>query len=184
MAKNERYMKDIVLGLPAEAVEPVIQEFIRNNQFYRSEWHGDICWMTDYLNIQGYYFFKYSYDGTTLHIEAWLRNGRSGEMGLTGFTAATSKAPYLQKINQLSQRLIQLLPADSPYKAQAQVAHGAEEKALRKNKTVAYAALLCIACFLLVSFMFSAPSGNIITYLAAVIAIVGVIGMFNNIRKP
>lgn len=99
MAKNERYIKNIKLGLPAEVVEPIIQEFIENNQFYQSEWRGDVCWMTDYLRVQGYHFFKYSYDGQTLHMEAWLCNGKEGEMGLTGFAGATSKAP-LNKIIQ------------------------------------------------------------------------------------
>lgn len=99
MAKNERYMKDLVLGLPAEIVEPIIRKFLEGNQFYQSEWHGDVCWMTDLFNVKGYHFFAYFYDGTTLHLEAWLRNGKEGEMGLTGFAAATCKAPYLQKIN-------------------------------------------------------------------------------------
>lgn len=181
MAKNERYMKDLVLGLPAETVEPIIRKFLEDNQFYQSEWHGDVCWMIDYFNLKAYYFFAYSYDGTTLHLEAWLRNGKEGEMGLTGFAAVTNKAPYLQKIHQLSQQLIQLLPADSPYRDRAQTENKAEEKLLGKSKLVACIALICVLCFLLPDFIIN-PS-NHITYLAALIVIAGLYGMFKNLRK-
>lgn len=133
---------------PAETVEPIIWKFLEDNQFYPSEWHGDVCWMTDMFNIKGYHFFTYSYDGTTLHLEAWLRNGKEGEMGLTGFAAATSKAPYLQKINQFSQQLIQLLPADSPYRDQARTENKTEVKLLDKTKFIAYTAIICMMCFL------------------------------------
>lgn len=183
MAKNERYIKNIVLELPAEAVEPAMQEFIKNNQFYQSQWHGDACWTADYLNVNGYYFFKYSYDGKTLHMEAWLRNGKNGEMGLTGFAGATVKVPYLRKINQLSQQLIQLLPAGSPLKVQALAECGEDEKSLHKGKIIAYGALIFTACFLLLYFAIVLPSGNVITYLAAVIAVLGVFGMFKDMRK-
>ena len=104
--------------------------------------------MTDMFNIKGYHFFTYSYDGTTLHLEACLRNGKEGEMGLTGFAAATSKAPYLQKINQFSQQLIQLLRADSPYRDQARTENKTEVKLLDKTKFIAYTAIICMMCFL------------------------------------
>lgn len=182
MAKNERYIKNLVLGLPAETVEPIIRKFLEDNQFYQSEWHGDVCWMTDYLNVKGYYFFAYSYDGTTLHLEAWLRNGKEGEMGLTGFAAATSKAPYLQKINQLSGQLIQLLPADSPYRDQAQTAYKTEEKLLGKNKLIVYIVLICVLCFLLLDLFFN-PSKHIISYIVTFFAIMGVFGIFYSLRK-
>lgn len=182
MAKNERYIKNIELGLPAETVEPRIQEFIKENDFYSSQWHGNVCWMSDYMNVTGYHFFDYSYDGYTLHIEAWLRNGKEGEMGLTGFTAATAKAPYLRKINQLTEQLTQLIPADSPLKAQALEQLGAEEKLVRKNRTVAYVALIAVACFMLL-YTLIAPSRNIFTFLSAFIVIVALAGMFQNLRK-
>lgn len=182
MAKNERYIKDLVLGLTAETVEPIIRKFLEDNQFYQSEWHGDVCWMTDLFNVKGYYFFAYSYDGTTLHLEAWLRNGKEGEMGLTGFAAVTSKAPYLQKINQLSQQLIQLLPADSPYRDRAQTEYKTEEKSLGKNKLVAYIVLICALCFLLLD-LFINPSKHIISYIATFFAIMGVFGIFISLRK-
>lgn len=182
MAKNERYVKDLVLGLPEETVEPIIGKFLEVNQFYQSEWHGDVCWMTDFLNVEGYQFFVYSYDGTTLHLEAWLRNGKEGEMGLTGFVAATSKAPYLQKINQLSQQLIQLLPADSPYRDQAQAENKTEEKLLGKSKLIAYTALIGVLCLLLLNYSINPPK-HIITYLATFITMVGLFSMFSNLRK-
>lgn len=180
MAKNERYRKDLVLGLPAETVEPIMRKFLEDNQFYQSKWRGDVCWMTDYFNVTGYHFFAYSYDGTTLHLEAWLRNGKDGEMGLTGFAAATSKAPYLQKINALSQQLIQLLPADSPYREQAQTQNKAEEKLLGKSKFIAYTALFFLLCLFLVNIF---TSHHVITYLAMFIAIVGLFAMFKELKK-
>ena len=182
MAKNERYIKDLVLGLPTETVEPLIRKFLEDNQFYQSEWHGEVCWMTDYYNVKGYYFFAYTYDGMTLHLEAWLRNGKKGEMGLTGFAAATSKAPYLQKINQLFQQFIQLLPADSPYRDQAQAENKAEEKLLGKSKFIAYTALIVIFCFFMLEY-FIDPPNHIITYLATAIAMLGLFAMFSNLRK-
>lgn len=184
MAKNERYIKNIVLGLPTETVEPIIRKFLADNQFYQSEWHGDVCWMTDLMNVKGYHFFTYSYDGTTLHLEAWLRNGKEGEMGLTGFAAVTSKAPYLHKIHQLSQQLIQLLPADSPYLDQAWTEYKREEKLLGKNKVITYIVLICTLCFLLLTFFINPSNQNhAITYLAGFIAILGVLSIFNNLRK-
>lgn len=172
MAKNKRYLKDLVLGLQAETVEPMIQKFLIDNQFYQSEWHGDTCWMTDRLRVKGYQFFAYSYDGTTLHLEAWLRNGKEGEMGLTGFAAATSKAPYLQRINQLSQQLIQLLPADSPYRTQAQEGQDAERKTLGKGKAISYTAFIFIL-LLVFSGSILNPNHHVISYLAGIIVIIG-----------
>ncbi len=182
MAKNERYIKDLILGLPAETVEPIIRKFLEDNQFYPSEWHGDVCWMTDLFNVKGYHFFTYSYEGTTLHLEAWLRNGKEGEMGLTGFAAATSKAPYLQKINQLSQQLIQLLPADSPYRDQARTENKTEEKLLGKTRFIAYTALIGIMCFFVLYYITIRPN-HIIEYLAISIAMLGLFSMFSKLRK-
>lgn len=184
MAKNKRYIKDLVLGLPAETVEPIIRKFLKDNLFYSSEWHGNVCWMTDCLGIKGYQFFTYSYDGTTLHLEAWMRNGKEGEMGLTGFEAATSKVPYLQKIHQLSGQLIQLLPTDSPYRDQAQAEFKTEEKLLSKNTLVACIALIGVLSFLVLNFIIN-PSNQkqIFIYPAAFIIIVGVVSMLNNLRK-
>ena len=108
------------LGLEAQEVEAVIGQFIAENDFYQTNWNGEECWAWDHNAVKGYRFFQYSYHMGILHIEAWLRNGKSGEMGLTGFGALSDKVLYLELINQLFARLTALLPEDSPLRQKMQ----------------------------------------------------------------
>lgn len=114
MAKNERYIKDLVLGLPTETVEPIIRKFLKDNQF--------------------------------------------------------------------SQQLFQLLPADSPYRDQAQTENKTEENLLCKSKFIAYTALICMLCFFVIDLIINPPN-HTITYLATLIAIVSIIIVFKTLRK-
>ena len=142
-----RYVKDMELGLPAEAIEPLVQNFLEENDFYSGEWLGSVYWMRDDPKMKKCYFFDYSYDGNTLHMEAWLHMGGMDEMGLTGFFALAVKTLYLQKIHRLTEQLIGLLPADSPLKVPAQSGYAAEGKLLQKNKALAYAVFIFWTCF-------------------------------------
>ena len=108
-----RYIKDIYLEQPEEIVEQVMNTFIEQNNFKHTLWNGEICWGASHVIVGEIYFFKYLYDNGTLHIEAWIRNGKTKEMGLTGWEASDLKKPYYKLIWNLIKRLLALIPAES-----------------------------------------------------------------------
>lgn len=142
MAKDSRYIKDIVLDMPSEEVESIIREFLTKNNFYQTEWRDDICWCLG----EKLRFFQYSYSNNTLHIEAWVRNGKTGEMGLTGVAASDLKVPYLYMIQGLLSEIIRHLPENSPLRQKAMEEYKAENKPLLKGLIVLLAAIVGVAC--------------------------------------
>lgn len=142
MAKDSRYIKDIVLNLPSEEIESVIQEFLTKYNFYQTEWRGDICWSSG----EELRFFQYSYSNDTLHIEAWVRNGKTGEMGLTGFAASDLKVPYLYTIRELLSMIIRHLPENSAQKQKLLEEYKADSRSFKKGIIVLVAAVLCFLC--------------------------------------
>lgn len=108
-----RYIKDIYLEQPEEIVEQIMSAFIEQNNFKHTLWNGEICWGASHVIVGEIYFFKYLYDNGTLHIEAWIRNGKTKEMGLTGWEASDLKKPYYKLIWNLIKRLLALIPAES-----------------------------------------------------------------------
>ena len=126
-----RYIRDMELRFPKEDVEPVIQDFLRKGGFYQGEWKGEACYVTDYgpggpYNSYGQsltpqvYFFKYSYQNGILHFEAWVRDGKTKEVGLTGAYIFTMKQPYTALVSAMESRLIEMLPAGSPLRIRAE----------------------------------------------------------------
>ncbi len=121
-----RYIRDMVLQLPEDQVRAVINEFLQNGNFYQGTWKDKPCYVGDYgfgfygqSRIAGIYFFDYTYENGTLHFEAWVRDGKTKEIGLTGAYSFTTKQPYAAQISALENRLIQNLPPESPLRAQA-----------------------------------------------------------------
>lgn len=108
-----RYIKDIYLEQPEEIVEQIMNSFIQQNNFKRTLWNGEICWGASHAIVGEIYFFKYIYDNGILHIEAWIRNGKTKEMGLTGWEASDLKKPYYALIWSLIEYFLSLIPAES-----------------------------------------------------------------------
>lgn len=119
-----RYIRDIELHLPKNDVETEVYSFLQNAGFYPSNWKGEQCFCADYRpngiesNIKGYqgiYFFKSVYENGVLHMEAWVRDGKASETGLTGFYNVMMKQPYLNQIVGFENTLISKLPEGSEF---------------------------------------------------------------------
>lgn len=126
-----RYIRDMELRFPKDDVEPVIQDFLNKGGFYQGEWKGEACYVSDYgpggpYNSYGQsmtlqvYFFKYSYQSGILHFEAWVRDGKTKEVGLTGAYIFTMKQPYTALVSAMESRLTEMLPAGSPLRIRAE----------------------------------------------------------------
>ena len=125
-----RYIRDIELQLPAEEVEREIQLFLDNADFYSAVWKEEKCFCTDYnsngvpgrmKNLKEIYFFLFTYTGGVLHIEAWVRDGKNSETGLTGFYNWMMKQPYLELMIKLEKALIEKLPENSELRIKNQL---------------------------------------------------------------
>ena len=122
-----RYIREIDLQLPENEVRGLMDRFLKENGFYRGEWKGQTCWTADYgmnmpataLKITGVYFFDYTYENGRLHFEAWVRDGKKKEVGLTGWYLWQTKEPYTDLVSKLEKELISKLPQDSDLRLQA-----------------------------------------------------------------
>ncbi len=126
-----RYIREMELQLPESEVRELIDGFLKENGFYIGEWQGKICWTADFgintlftpLRVTkantGIYFFDYTYENGKLHFEAWLRDGKKKEVGLTGWYLWQTKEPYTDLVSKLEKELINKLPQDSDLRLQA-----------------------------------------------------------------
>ena len=139
-----RYIKDMELQLPEEEVLEVIQAFLDDGGFYKGQWQGKICYTTDYgfgypgaavKNLEQFYFFEYSYACGKLHFEAWLRDGKTKEMGLTGMYNIAAKQPYTALISKLEENLIAKMPEGSKERVQIESEHEMIRNDSRKMNT-------------------------------------------------
>lgn len=114
-----RYVRDMELQLPEGDVQAVIQDFLSRGGFYQGQWKGETCYVSDYgpggpYNSYGQsitaqvYFFEYSYQNGMLHFEAWVRDGKTKEVGLTGAYIFTMKQPYTALVSDMEKRLIEM----------------------------------------------------------------------------
>ena len=133
-----RYQRTVRLCLPAEQVEDAMQTFLTQNRFYFSPWQGETCWAADQGPARQVRFFQYRYDGETLTLTAWLRQGIQGESGLDGWAALDQKVPYRRALFDLCRRLLE----SSPEKGQTQDWMKAEQSRLRRQGSIFVLALL------------------------------------------
>lgn len=108
-----RFMKDVYLGCPDEAVEKVVQDYLFRNRFHETQWNGKSIWGADSICAPNYRLFDYSYQNGNLHIEAFLRHGKSGELDLNGWEAMGDRKAYLESIVFLLQEIVALTPENS-----------------------------------------------------------------------
>lgn len=103
-----RFIKDIYLGCSADAVEKVVQDYLSDNEFHKTEWNGEYIWGKDSVYAPNYRLFGYRYQNGSLHIEAFLRHGKSGELDLDGWEAMRDRKAYLESILGLLQNIVAL----------------------------------------------------------------------------
>ena len=123
MGLRGRYIKDIELHLPDNEIEEEIKHFLQSWDFYPTVWKEESCFCADYKDLNGMgsnieslkrmYFFKSVYANGILHIEAWVRDGKNAETGITGAYNFMMKRPYLYQITTFENTLINKLPDDS-----------------------------------------------------------------------
>ena len=132
-----RYIKDIELHLPEKVVVDEIQSFLKEECFYKTVWRQEDCFCADHWraddglgkNLKKLFFFKYEYQAGFLHIEAWIREGKNRERGLSGIIGNDLTTPYLAEIVRLQKSLVEKLPkGGSWYKREKQLLQKEEKK--------------------------------------------------------
>ncbi len=160
-----RYIREIDLQLPEDEVRGLIDSFLKGNGFYRDEWQGKICWTADYGMNTGVsplrvteantrlYFFDYTYENGKLHFEAWVKDGKKKEMGLTGWYLWQLKTPYANLVSSLEKELIDKLPQDSGLRLQAEDSVYLENSSRRMSK--AYLLLGIVGILVMITTFFN-----------------------------
>lgn len=109
-----RYIKDIQLDLPEDEVQDIVQRFLGTNGFEKRAYFGkNPHYVLGENSVRSYCFFQYHYKDGCLHMEAWLGLNQV-ETGLLGWGSIMEKSTYLQKVHQLIEELLVLLPAGHP----------------------------------------------------------------------
>lgn len=132
---KNRFVKDISLNVPAEDVERLMQNFFSENGFYRTDWNGESCWSINRGICEKYQLFLYSYESGTLHIEAWLRSGKTGEYSLDGWGAMIDRKNYLELMVHLIEQVLTLLPQGSNVRVE-DILSDEDKKAIKRYKIV------------------------------------------------
>ncbi len=160
-----RYIREIDLQLPEDEVQGLIDGFLKGNGFYRDEWQGKICWTADFgMNMAvsplrvteantRIYFFDYTYENGKLHFEAWVKDGKTKEKGLTGWYLWQLKTPYANLVSSLEKELIDKLPQDSELRLQAEDSVQLENSSKRMSK--AYLLLGIVGILVLITTFFN-----------------------------
>lgn len=138
-----RYVKDIWLGLPEDEVQNVIQRFLSTNNFVlKQNFERAPYYVLGESTVRSYGFFQYHYKDGSLHIEAWL-GLNNVESDLTGWSSVVEKSTYLQKIHQLIEEVLALLPAGNPVAA-AMYKELAGERNRNRAGMALFVVLLCV----------------------------------------
>jgi len=160
-----RYIREMELQLPESEVRELIDGFLKENGFYIGEWQGKICWTADFgintlftpLRVTkantGIYFFDYTYENGKLHFEAWVKDGKKKEMGLTGWYLWQLKTPYANLVSSLEKELIDKLPQDSGLRLQAEDSVYLENSSRRMSK--AYLLLGIVGILVMITTFFN-----------------------------
>lgn len=145
---KNRFVKDIYLNVPAERVEELMKNFLSGNGYYRTDWNGEACWAADSGICEKYRLFLYFYENGTLHIEAWLRSGKTEEYSLNGWGAMSDRKTYLELMVRLIEQILTLLPQGSNVRVE-DILSDEDKEAIRRYRIiwplVLIAALIVIA---------------------------------------
>lgn len=148
-----RFVKDIHLGCPEDAVEEVVQDYLTINDFHKTEWNGEHIWGKDAVYAPNYRLFDYRYENGSLHIEAFLRHGKSGELDLNGYESMRDRKAYLESIIRLLRNIVALVPEESGLSVES-ILGEAEGKALKRYRILWPVILLLILMFVLLPYLF------------------------------
>lgn len=151
------------LQLPESDVQSVINGFLQDGGFYKGEWQGKSCYVSDYgmgkvggtgQIVEKIYFFDYAYANGKLHFEAWVRDGKTKEIGLTGMYNFMMKQPYTALVAQLENNLIDKLPIESGQRIQIESENKITKKASRrmnKGSRIVYVAAVVMLIYALLN---------------------------------
>lgn len=113
--KMSRYINDILLNKPADFVAFMMNDYLQKNGFSIADYKGTPVYRAGDPMLEGYKYIIWGYNGSMLHVEAWLRGPFGGEMDMTGFVAALQKKPFKESLEQLFYLMNQPLPAEQSY---------------------------------------------------------------------
>ncbi|MCH5269260.1 MAG: DUF4190 domain-containing protein [Lachnospiraceae bacterium] len=105
-----RYINNILLNKPADFVAFMMNDYLQKNGFSMADYKGTPAYRAGDPMLEGYKYIIWGYDGSMLHVEAWLRGPFGGEMDMTGFVAALQKKPFKESLEQLFYLMNQPLP--------------------------------------------------------------------------
>lgn len=107
-----RYINNLLLNKPADFVAFMMNDYLQKNGFSMADYKGQPAYRAGDPMLEGYKFIIWGYDGSTLHVEAWLKGPFGGEMDFTGFVAALQKKPFRESLEQLFYLMNQPLPGE------------------------------------------------------------------------
>lgn len=96
-----RYIRDITLNKPDDFVAFMMNDYLQKNGFSPSDWKGEPAFRAGDAMLEGYKYIKWGYNGSVLHLEAWLKGNFGNEMDLDGFVATLQKKPFKDSLEQL-----------------------------------------------------------------------------------
>ena len=138
-----RYIRDIELHLEEAEVKSEIEWLFRQMNFYQTTWKCEECFCANYKqygittmkkHLKELYFFTYAYENGVLHFEAWIREGKKTERGLTDFNTLRITKPYLDNIVELENRLLNKLSVESQWYQKNRVFLDTERKKYEHNE--------------------------------------------------
>ena len=109
-----RYINNLLLNKPADFVAFMMNDYLQKNGFSMADYKGQPAYRAGDPMLEGYKFIIWGYDGSTLHVEAWLKGPFGGEMDFNGFVAALQKKPFRESLEQLFYLMNQPLPNEQP----------------------------------------------------------------------
>lgn len=110
-----RYINDVLLNKPADFVTFMMNDYLQKNGFSMADYKGTPAYRAGDPMLEGYKYIVWGYNGSTLHVEAWMRGSFGGEMGLTGFVGILQKKPFKESLEQLFYLMNQPLPNEQSY---------------------------------------------------------------------
>ncbi|MGN0432190.1 MAG: hypothetical protein ACI4EQ_07520 [Lachnospiraceae bacterium] len=109
-----RYIQNLVLNKPMDFVAYMMNDYLQKNGFSMSQWKGEPAYRAGDALVTGYKYVKWYYDGSMLHVEAWMKGTFGGEMDLDGFVAILQKKPFKESLEQLFALLMQPIMPPQP----------------------------------------------------------------------
>lgn len=112
-----RYINNLLLNKPADFVAFMMNDYLQKNGFSMADYKGQPAYRAGDPFLEGYKYIIWGYDGSMLHVEAWLKGPFGGEMDFTGFVASLQKKPFRESLEQLFYLMNQPLPGEQPLAA-------------------------------------------------------------------